>query len=439
MPSAIAADRTSLRGVLPIHSESMLNLQRELARDRRLTTGSIGSAAATATVEEADPSDDDDEDEDSTDDDTSDDGDRDDAKEQDDRLNVAARMAASIGYDSNFDEENDGPGSVFHRYDASLDVSYQTDQLEAELASEATLIDLFDNGTFDRWAVSNSTSMTRKLDSGLSYSFGLNQEADALSGGAPTVNAGGFAEVKKKASFITASVRGSLDYEVDQAGSEEDDDSIAGGNSLTRDLELGLQLRPEAKVSPFLRLGISDVVFPERSGSVNSLNATGRYAVAGVTLKPNEKFAMDIGGRFERRSFADDAVEDVEISFADIRLTWSPVDELDLNAQVRRYLTTPDTSDATYAQITEYVFGLGWQVTERTNLELSALYEQTDEPEIDGDADELSLSFKASQQLTSTVDWFVAADQTWRRSREDGDIEDDYYRLEVRTGLAFKL
>ena len=34
--SATAGDRASLRGVLPIHSQSMLKMQRELARDRRL-------------------------------------------------------------------------------------------------------------------------------------------------------------------------------------------------------------------------------------------------------------------------------------------------------------------------------------------------------------------------------------------------------------------
>jgi hypothetical protein len=429
----VAGDRASLRGVLPIHSESMLNLQRELARNRRLTTGSIGNSDTSANAEDSGSSDIDDEESDDEGEETTDD------ESQDRSLDVAARLAGSIGYDSNVDEDNDERSSAFHRYDVGLDISYQADQVEADVESEATFVDLFDDGTFDRWAVSTDASMTRNLESGLSYSFGLNQAADALGGGAPTVNVGGFAEIKKQTSFITGSVRGSLDYEVDQDGSAEDDDSIAGGNSLTRNVELGLQFRPETTLSPFLRLGISDVFYPERSGSVNNLNATGGYVVAGVTLKPNDRFALDIGGRFEQRSFDDDAVSDAEISFADIRLTWSPLDELDLNAQVRRYLTTPDTSDATYAQITEYVFGLGWQATERTSLEFSAQYEQTDEPEINNDADEVSISIKASQQLTSTVDWFVAADQTWRRSREDGDIDDDYHRLEVRTGLEFKL
>ena len=399
-----------------------------------------------------------------------------------------ARLAGSFGFDSNFKEQTPSKGSPFHRYDAGLDFSYDTDGVEVELKSELTLVDLIKEDKINRWRLAIEADAKRDLEAGRSVALGFSHENDELDLNSQSATSKAFLELSKTAPLFGVSVRGALEYERNQPsidlsgenaddstaeavntdaesdteadaeedteedteaeitdgdniGSEDNADNLIAGreNTVSSTIEATLRLRPQSKLSPFVKAGWTDVYIPEQDKTGGDRNATSQYVIAGLRFKPDQRLTLDLGGRFELRRTGSAETGRIRDSYADIKLEWKPVDDLSVDLELKRYLDVSFSEGATYAQTTEYTLGVDWQLKDKLSLEFSADLEESREKEIDAFSRKLELTAKSSYDLSASMGVFLALQKNWLESSQEDETTEKFQRTQIWAGLEIKL
>ena len=88
--------------------------------------------------------------------------------------------AASVGYDSNFDEDVDEIDSYFQSYDLGMSMTYEKDGTFIELKAEGEIWDLMELSDSDRWFYNVSLDGETKISEQTRFLFGFDRQHDAL-------------------------------------------------------------------------------------------------------------------------------------------------------------------------------------------------------------------------------------------------------------------
>ncbi len=354
-------------------------------------------------------------------------------------LEVTGHLRGSIGYDTNMDGENPAKASAFQRYDVKLGAEYDANDTKLDIEVDFTTLDLFRRTGANQWKFLASAEGKRTFDSGQFIGFEITREHDSLDEGSATITDSAYLVMGRESDLFEFELRGGLEYEKDRGEDASDDAGNFLNDIVSSSVEGTVRLVSAATISPFLRGGFTNIRYTNPNGSTVNRNATAQFGVAGVRIQLNDRLKLDVGGRMDNRQFKAASIVDAQSAFADINLVWNPVKTLEINGKIVRYLNNPDSEDSLYSEQTAYSLGMDWEANKATTLGLLASLEQTREPDIAYESNELTLSGEITHHLSEHLGIFATFEQLWSRSQTTGDPTEAYQRTEVRTGLEFKL
>ncbi len=100
-----------------------------------------------------------------------------------------------------------------------------------------------------------------------------------------------------------------------------------------------------ATISPFLIASLADVYYMNQSPrALLDRDADDMYAVLGLRMRMMSSLVLDVGGRVNRREFAQDGMDDFTRGFLDARLTWYVSPTFTLRGIVERQIKEPSTA-----------------------------------------------------------------------------------------------
>lgn len=360
----------------------------------------------------------------------------DDKNSDDEGFDVTARLAGSIGYDSNIDASEDKADSGFHRYDAAFEAVYDVEDLKLNATMEATTKAFFGRDSINEWKLDLGVDGRYKLGSDWYVGFGIGRDHNFLDEDDASISNTAFVEVGHEGETLGLEIRAASDYNVDRSLEAEDD---ADDDTVTASLATTFRLKPKAALSPFIRAGVDHLTYVARESDDDDEDVTAYSVLAGLRIKPDDRLQIDIAGRFEWRDYSSPDTENLTNVFADVDLKWNPNENFGIKGGVHRSLDSPSSDTSDYLENTEYSLGLNWNVTEKTEFELGGSLELSRESDDSEASQDISLEAKISQELTNYLGVFAQAQQTWSRSETDGLVSEEYERFEVWAGLELKL
>ena len=347
--------------------------------------------------------------------------------------NYSANIAGSMGYDSNLDEEVGGRSAAFQRYDVDASYRHKGDDGEIRFDFDGSAKRFFDVEEDDQWRYQVGIVGERNYEKE-KITIGINREHDTLNEDDTTTNEA-YLQIDRNGRFANLRMRGTLEHETASFDQDDEDEPTSAPTFVERSIETEVRILPDRTLSPFLRATISGVSFQNQDEDDLNRNAGNYSAVAGISIKPNDRFRLDIGGRINLRHFDDQDLATETNAFLDVRLAWNPNDDLEVTGSVTRELDNPDNIDSVFSDSTTYEAALEWQATEKTSVELSAELSETRDSDSEDTTKELTVSGKLSQQVHDNLSLFVALDQLWARESESEEPPQKYQRTEIRTGL----
>ena len=135
-------------------------------------------------------------------------------------------------------------------------------------------------------------------------------------------------------------------------------------------------------------------------------------------LKPTDKLELELGGRYNLRTFDEADIAQYDNAFIEAALSWEATDQLELTASVTRSLKEPSASSALVRDSTEYAAGIIWTPNGKWTVDLSGSHERKEE--IGGDEIEFENGVEAgvSYDVTNYLTMFGKISHDWSRETD---------------------
>ncbi len=340
------------------------------------------------------------------------------------------KLTSTLGFDSNIDESAGGRTSTVLQNNIEVAAEYQQDglfwRLEGEVAHEQSLR-FADEHSLD-FAVAAQAGID--LSNGFRASSGLGLIDDRTSSDG-TLTSTGFVELAHASDNISAALRGTAEFKIHPDQLDDDENSFANELNYTNlSVASEIKLLPKARVSPYLRLGASNVAFVN-SGDLNrdSQNLT---TTVGISAQILGNLRLDIGGRFDAREVSSSWHTD---SFLDANLAWNPTDEFELTASVKREFEEIEDTDGYFVDVKTYAVELNWSPT--SDLELSLAASLSDERNFGGLTESMEYLVEAEglYTLNDNIKIVLASSMKMAEEQDEDEIQSEYEQFTVRSGL----
>ncbi len=301
-------------------------------------------------------------------------------------------------------------------------------RLEGEAEHEQSLKIADENNL--EFAIATQVGVDVSEDFRLSSGLGLRDDRISTDG---ALTSSGFIEMARSSGAISASLRGTAELKLH---ADELDDNA---NSVVSELNYHkfsaaseVKLLPKARLSPFLRVGVSTVDYTnnkELFRDARSLTTT-----AGISARILGNLRLDIGGRYNARKTSRSWVSD---TYLDANLEWDLSDEFKLAASVtREYEETDD--DGYFVDAKTYALELNW--APNSDLELGLEASLSDERNVGGltKSREYELNAEGQYALNDNMNFIVASSVKLAEDQDENGQRSEYEQFTVRSGVEVK-
>ena len=204
--------------------------------------------------------------------------------------------------------------------------------------------------------------------------------------------------------------------------------------------------RTEAKVSliaftksswlqPFVIGDLADIsYFNQSTGASIDRNADEHYGIAGVRLKFDESFRIDVGARHNMRDFEDTTFDKFDSTWFDVNVYWQPTEAFKVTAIAERFIDEPSSSFGLADDVRTTGLTVDWKFMPLWKLSTAAFYDRIEAIGDDFINNKYVTTMSLTYEPSDHVQYFLSGLGKWVKEDVSGE---SYERYKIGAGVRY--